>query len=85
VFNLYTPEIKRLRHAGLLTGLPDAYGRGRIIGDYRRVALYGVDKLIEEKQHDKYELSNSDDVYEDETLRLIEELGCQIKSLYDLK
>jgi formate C-acetyltransferase len=84
VFRLYTDEIKKLRHAGVLTGLPDAYGRGRIIGDYRRVALYGVDRLIEEKEADKKCISKAIGAT-DASLRLIEELFIQIKALKDLK
>jgi formate C-acetyltransferase len=83
VFLAYTPEMKRLRHFGIITGLPDAYGRGRIIGDYRRVPLYGVNRLIDGKEAD---LNTSDllDINE-ETIRLREEVRQQINSLHDLK
>ena len=83
VFRVYTPEMRAVRHAGLLTGLPDAYGRGRIIGDYRRVALYGVDALIEAKKHDKLELGKQD--MTDENIRLAEELYRHIDFLQKLK
>lgn len=83
VFHVYTDEMKAVRHAGLLTGLPDAYGRGRIIGDYRRVALYGVDKLIEEKQNDKRELGKK--LMDADNVRACEELYKQIDFLKKLK
>lgn len=83
VFRVYTDEMKAARHCGIITGLPDAYGRGRIIGDYRRVALYGVDKLIEMKTADKKEIgSNFMDV---DNIRLSEELFQQISFLKKLK
>ena len=75
VFDAYTTDIRIARHVGLLTGLPDAYGRGRIIGDYRRIALYGIDYLIEEKKND---LSNKLGKMSDELIRIREEISMQI-------
>ncbi len=83
VFDAYTDEMKLARHTGIITGLPDAYGRGRIIGDYRRVALYGVDKLIEEKEQAKKNLIF--DIMDSPTIRLREEISEQIRSLKELK
>ena len=83
VFRVYNDEIRAARHTGIITGLPDAYGRGRIIGDYRRVALYGVDKLIEEKQKDKAAIAANDVLAED--IRRLEELYQQINFLGKLK
>ncbi|MBQ6999236.1 MAG: formate C-acetyltransferase [Clostridia bacterium] len=83
VFRAYTEEMRNARKCHVITGLPDAYGRGRIIGDYRRVALYGVDKLIEEKQSDKKKLS--DGAFNTEQIRLDEELYQQIAFLGYLK
>jgi len=83
VFAAYTPEIKQARHCGLITGLPDAYGRGRIIGDYRRVALYGIDALIEQKKQDKLALSQG--ALLGENIREIEEISDQIAALADMK
>lgn len=83
VFDAYTPQILAARKAGIITGLPDAYGRGRIIGDYRRVALYGVDRLIAAKRVERAEL---DARWADEaTIRLREELAEQIRALGELK
>ena len=83
VFDVYTPDVRRARSNKLLTGLPDGYGRGRIIGDYRRVALYGVDFIIEEKRHELEEL-DCDDLTEN-IIRHREEISEQIKALLQLK
>lgn len=82
VFDAYTPEIMNCRRSGIITGLPDAYGRGRIIGDYRRVALYGVDRLLEEKRAERAQI---DDMWPtDEIIRQREELSEQMRALEDL-
>ena len=83
VFRAYTDEMRAARKCHVITGLPDAYGRGRIIGDYRRVALYGVDRLIEEKKKDKADLAKGN--FRSDTIRLNEELFRQIKYLGLLK
>ena len=83
VFSAYTEEMRLARRSHVITGLPDAYGRGRIIGDYRRVALYGIDKLIEEKERDKKELDGK--IFSVENIRLREELHRQITFLGYLK
>ena len=83
VFDAYTADIKAARSSGIVTGLPDAYGRGRIIGDYRRVALYGVDFLIQDKQREKKELDDRHST--EDVIRLREELAEQIRSLKELK
>ncbi len=82
VFSAYTKDVREARHVGLLTGLPDAYGRGRIIGDYRRAALYGVNRLIEEKQKDKDALGEVPTT--EKEIRCAEELSDQIKALKDM-
>ena len=83
VFRVYSDEMKKIRRNGLITGLPDAYGRGRIIGDYRRVALYGVDRLIEEKNKDRARISVNE--MSEENIRLLEELYRQVDFLKKLK
>jgi formate C-acetyltransferase len=83
VFDAYTPAIRAARSSGIVTGLPDAYGRGRIIGDYRRVALYGVDFLIADKKREKEELDNRHST--EDVIRLREELSEQNRSLEELK
>ena len=82
VFDAYTPEIMKCRKSGIITGLPDAYGRGRIIGDYRRVALYGVERLLEVKRAERAQV---DDMWPtDEVIRIREELSDQMRALEDL-
>ncbi|HEX3048695.1 MAG TPA: formate C-acetyltransferase [Bacillota bacterium] len=77
IFRIYTPAMRQARKLGIITGLPDAYGRGRLIGDYRRVALYGTARIMEEKQKDLYELDNIDDT----TIHLREDIADQVRAL----
>jgi len=83
VFDAYSPDILACRRSGIITGLPDAYGRGRIVGDYRRVALYGIDFLVADKKREKAELDN--EVFSEEILRTREELSEQIRALEELR
>lgn len=83
VFDAYTAEMKKARHSHIITGLPDTYGRGRIVGDYRRVALYGIDALIEDKQNDF--VNCGDGIMTDDVIRLREEITMQIRALKGIK
>jgi formate C-acetyltransferase len=83
VFDVYSPELLACRRSGIITGLPDSYGRGRIIGDYRRVALYGVDFLVKDKEREKAELDNAP--FDEEVIRQREELTEQARALGELK
>ncbi|WP_244574414.1 formate C-acetyltransferase [Cohaesibacter sp. ES.047] len=83
VFDVYSPDILAARKSGIITGLPDAYGRGRIIGDYRRIALYGIDALKEQKLSEKTEINDA--VFDMDTIRLREELSEQYRSLEELR
>ena len=83
VFDAYTPEMKKARHNKIITGLPDTYGRGRIVGDYRRVALYGIDFLIEQKKEDFANCGSGS--MTDDIIRQREELAMQIKALGEMK
>ncbi|MBQ8391078.1 MAG: formate C-acetyltransferase [Clostridia bacterium] len=82
VFRVYTETMRKARHAGILTGLPDAYARGRIIGDYRRIALYGMDYLIRERKADKERIGERD--MTDDTIRLLEDISRQLEFMNDL-
>lgn len=85
VFRMYTDEIKKCRHSHIITGLPDTYGRGRIIGDYRRIALFGVDKIIESKKEDILVIQQASFPSIDKNIQQLDELAQQIQALKDIK